>query len=113
MKNLILALFTTLGFNTLVAQINNQPATNGAPATTITQPNTSGTQSSSPDFSTSHISTAPIPTPITPTMQTTIPGAETQAGENTQYPSGDNNSSNANSNSSLNNNGIINSPPKN
>jgi|GEM_PF-6222044 len=109
MKKLILIVFGVLTINAVNAQINNNsdvPANNqpGVPSNGIPggiqQPGTTNPQS--PDFSTApYIQTAPIPAPVTPNVQTTIPGAETQPGDNTQYPSGSNNSSNANSSGAL------------
>jgi hypothetical protein len=115
MKKLAFIFFMAFGFNALVAQINTTGVSNGAPANTTQQTATTDAQPTNPDFNTApYISNAPITTPFTPTIQTTIPGTQTQSGDNTQYPSGDNNSQNANSSNNLsNNNGIINSPPRN
>ncbi len=109
MKKSILILFMALGFNAVNAQITNPSTTNGVPdAGTAQQATSFGIQQSpAQNFNTTpYIQTAPIPTPVAPNVQTTIPGAETQPGDNTQYPSGSNNSSNANSNGAMLNNGM-------
>lgn len=110
MKKSILIISMFIGYSFASAQTTSNISPNGIPEG-IQQTTSPGIENTTPNFQTTpYTQPAPIPTPVAPNIQTTTPGMETQPSNNTQYPSGDNNSSNANTNGTI-NTGII-SPPR-